>query len=111
MILQGGALTAFEAHMSTTDNHLETLNSVEEALGAVTDSVFPKKLVHMQKRFLQRFLWKPKEMPTKKFAARVLEVNLYFKYFLKVNVTVPSLLHTNKVVNMLEFGCPPSWQK
>ena len=111
MLLQGEALTAFEAHVSTTAGHSESVNSLKEALGAVTNSVFPKKAAQVQKRFLRRFLRKPKEMPIKKFAARVTEINSYLKYFPKENGNVPSSLPTDEVVDMLEFGCPPSWQK
>ena len=111
MLLQGEALTAFEAHVTTAVNHAETVNSLKEALGAVTDSVFPKKLAQVQKRFLRRFLRKPKEMPIKKFAARVTEINSCLKYFPKENGNAPSSLPVDEVVDMLEFGCPPSWQK
>ena len=52
MLLQGEALTAFEAHVSTTPGHSETVNSLKEALGAVTNSVFPKNAAQVQKRFL-----------------------------------------------------------
>jgi len=111
MLLQGEALTAFEAFVTTTANHKETLNSLKEALGAVTDSVFPKKSAQVQKRYLRRFLRKPKEMPIKKFAARVTEINSNLTYFPKENGKAPSPLPTDEVVDMLEFGCPPSWQK
>ena len=56
MLLQGEALTAFEAYVSTVANHLETLTSLKDALSAVTGSVFPKKASQIQKRFLRRFL-------------------------------------------------------
>ena len=50
-------------------------------------------------------------MPVKKFAARVTEINSHLCYFPKENRNVPSSLPTDKVVDMLEFGCLPSWQK
>ena len=50
-------------------------------------------------------------MLIKKFAARVTEINSYLKYFPKQDRSAPSPLPTDKVVDMLEFGCLPSWQK
>ena len=39
------------------------------------------------------------------------EINTAFKYFLLENGVVSSPLPTDEVVDMLEFGCPPTWQK
>ena len=80
-LLVGNALTSFESHVSSIDGHTETLASFKLAMMAVSQDVFPKRAAQTQKRYLRRYLRKPAEMTTKKYAARVVEINSYFKYF------------------------------
>ena len=52
-------------------------------------------------------------MNTKKYAALVVEINNFFNYF-PVDVGIastPEKLPTDELVDILEFGCPPTWQK
>ena len=78
-LLQGSALATFEANVSLTESHTETNDSFEVAIRAVGKDIFPKRAAQTQKRYLRRFLRKPSEMPTKRFVARVVEINNYFK--------------------------------
>ena len=52
-------------------------------------------------------------MGTKKYVARIVEMNNFFEYFPKDPATDrrPKKLADDKLVDILEFGCPPKWQK
>lgn len=52
-------------------------------------------------------------MKNKKYAARVVEINNFFKYFPvdTTTVSVPDKLPKDELVNIQEFGAPPTWQK
>ena len=53
MLLQGEALSAFEAQVTVTNSHTETLTTVQEALDAVTASIFPDRAAQIQKKIAQ----------------------------------------------------------
>ena len=109
MLLQGEALAAFESQVTATDNHTETLDTLDRAIQAVSACVFPDRAAQIQKRYLRRFLRKPVEMSTKKYVARIVKVNNFFDYFPHDPSTKksPKKLDDNKLVDILEFGCPP----
>ena len=112
-LLTGNALTTFESHVTSTVNHSETVPSFSQAIMAVGNDVFPKRAAQTQKRYLRRYLRKPVDMSTKKYAARVVEINSYFKYFPWVEGTngPPEPLAEDELIDIMEFGCPPRWQK
>ena len=112
-LLQSSALATFEAHVSATVSHTETTTTFKEAMCAVGKDIFPKRAAQTQKRFLRRFLQKPTKMTTKRFVARVVEINNYFEYFpWEDNATShPAKLQEDELLDILEFGCPPHWQK
>ena len=112
-LLVGNALTSFESHVSSIDGHSETLASFKLAMMAVSQDVFPKRAAQTQKRYLRRYLRKPAEMTTKKYAARVVEINSYFKYFpwVEGSSSAPEKLADDELIDIMEFGCPPRWQK
>ena len=112
-LLVGNALTSFESHVSSIDGHTETLATFQQAIMAVAKDVFPKRAAQTQKRYLRRYLRKPAEMTTKKYAARVVEINSYFKYFpwVEGSSSPPEKLADDELIDIMEFGCPPCWQK
>ena len=59
----------------------ETLDNFELALQAVTMTVFPKKSLTTQKRYMRRIMRKPRDMKTRDYCARYAEINKYLEEF------------------------------
>jgi len=108
-LLVGNALTSFESHVSSVTGHTKTLTTFQEAIMAVAKDVFPKRAAQTQKRYLRHYLRKPVDMTTKKYTARVVEINIYFKYFPWVEGSSgpPEKLAEDELIDIMEFGCPP----
>ena len=82
------------------------------AVNTVSKKLFPRNAAKIQKRFLRRYLRKPETMSTRHYATRVSEINDLFAYFpIKANNAAPGRLPIDNLFDILEFGCPPKWQK
>ena len=98
--------------MASINGHTETNDSYLLAVNSVSEHVFPRNASKIQKRFLRRYLRKPLEVSTRQYAARVSEINDYFAYFpIEGNEAAPTKLPVDEIVDILEFGCPPKWQR
>jgi hypothetical protein len=76
--IAGRAKTAFQNAIQDQPVNQVTL---KKGLRAVTEEVFPRNAARIQKRWLRRYLNKPKNMSTRDFIARVCEINNCFPYF------------------------------
>ena len=60
---------------------------------------------------MRRYLHKPKEVSTREYVSRVIELNNYFKYYpVDESGNAPSPIPTDELMDNLEFGTPKSWQ-
>ena len=117
-LLKGDALTVWENRKffhgaETEENFLQTYKDLSA-------HVFPKRALQVQKRYLRRFIRKPHDMPFRRFAARVNELNEQLKMFpngvLDDNGDAQGFADTQKLadeelLDILEFGLPHYWQK
>ena len=73
----------------------------------LTNYVFPKMALRMQKRYMRRQMRKPREMTIRSYVARVQELNSYLKSFPPFgdNQELPE----DKILDILEFSVPHSW--
>ena len=115
-LLEGDALTAFNnaaaGHTTSAGNPSETTNTFSACLDAVSASVFPRRALLLQKRYMRRFVRKPPTMTTRDYVARISEMNSYLPLFPPVTAgTTPEKLPDDEIVDLLEFGVPNSWQK
>ena len=78
-ILEGDALAKFNTAATTLGN--ETNQQFILCLQAVTRHVFPQKALQYQRRYMRRYLRKPRDMRTREFNARLQELNLYLGKF------------------------------
>ena len=78
-ILDGDALAKFNARARELTT--ETVAHHTECLNAVTKHVFPQLSLQYQRRYMRRGLHKPATMSTRKFAARLQEMNSYLEEF------------------------------
>jgi hypothetical protein len=87
----------------------ETVANFEACLQEVTTHVFPQRALAHQKRYMHRYMRKPRDMSTREFAARVTELNAYLKEFPPFQSD--QQLDDPEIMDILEFGVPNSWQK
>ena len=78
-LLAGRALADFN-HAATTHGN-ESLANYKRCIQAVTLGFPPQKDLQDQKRWMQRFLKKPRDIPVQEYIARVIKINDYLKEF------------------------------
>jgi hypothetical protein len=106
-ILDGDALAAFNE--TAEKQTLETTATFVICMDAVTKHIFPKHSLQEQRRYMRRYLCKPRELKNREFQARVSELNSYLKEFPGADAS--SALSHDNLIELLEFANPTSWQK
>ena len=74
-LLSGRALANFN-HAATANEH-KSLANYKRCIQGFTLRVFPQKALQDQKRWMRRFLKKPRDMPVQDYITRVIEINDY----------------------------------
>ena len=109
-LLAGRALADFN-HTATLHGG-ETLPNYRKCIAAVTLGVFPQKALQDQKRWMRRFLKKPREMQVRDYIARVIEINDYLEEFPPTTVNGNATkLPDDELLDLLEFRIPIKWQR
>ena len=106
-LLDGNALTAF--NLKAEEFQTETNPNFLEVIEDLTRHVFPIKALQTQKRYMRRFLRKPRDMKTREYVSRVCEINEMLVHF--PTADQESKLPNDEMLDLLEFGMPSSWQK
>jgi hypothetical protein len=106
-LIFGDTLAVFNKNAQELGN--ETNANFELALQAVTTHVFPQRALSYQKRYMRRYMRKPRNMTTREFAARVNELNEYLKQFPPYDDDQE--LAEEEILDILEFAVPNTWQK
>ena len=106
-LLDGDALMVF--NVKTTQIGSETNTHYEEVMRALAEHVFPIKALQTQKRFMRRFLRKPRDMKARDFVSRVCEINEMLNQFPGANGD--GSLPQDELLDLMEFGMPSSWQR
>ena len=71
--------------------------------------IFPRCALCMQKRYMRRYMRKPRDMKMRVYRNRVVELNNYLERFPTVfNAT--QKIDDDEVVDILEFATPNKWQ-
>lgn len=108
-VLIGDALATFEA---SAIGRNETNDSFTACMNELTAHIFPARALQLQKRFMRRYLRKPKDTSIRKHVARAVELNGYLPFFPEPRAGVaPTKLDDDELLDILEFGCPNAWQK
>lgn len=114
-ILQGDALATF--NKAATKQGTETQAHLVLVLDAVTKHVFPVNSLQKQKRYMRRFMRKPRDMSIKEYNARLEELNTYLSWFCdEVAEATPSpqvtqQLSEDELKDILYFSIPNKWTK
>jgi hypothetical protein len=109
--LEGDALATFnDATLMQND---ESIESYQKSMNVLKKHVFPARAMQMQKRWMRRFLRKPKDKTIREHVARVREINSYFPLYPMMDDAKkkPEGLDDDELLDLLEYGCPNSWQK
>ena len=97
--------TAMQYTSKTNDNF-------KLVLKAVTEYVMPTKAVQKQKRYMRKFLQKPRMMKDKDFVERVIAINDLLVLFPDVGLTLPATkIPEDEILDLLESAMPLSWQR
>ncbi len=109
-VLTGDALAAFEA--AATKHGNITNDNFNACMADVTKHIFPVRALAKQKRFMRRFLRKQSDTKIREHVARVVEINEYLTDFPPArDGEVVTKIADDALLEILEFGCPNSWQK
>ena len=85
----------------------ESLSNYTRCIQAVTLGLFLQKALQDQKRWMRRFLKKPRDMPVQDYIAQVIEINDYLAEFPPTIVDGNAIkLPDNELLDLLEFGIP-----
>ena len=106
-LLAGDALAVFNVH--ARELGAETNVHYDSVMQNLCKHIFPQRSLRLQKRYMRRYMRKPKEMTTREYIARVNEINGYLALFppFGLNQTLPN----DELLDLLEFGVPSVWQR
>ena len=107
--LKGTAVTKYGN--VARDTGPQTIQNFKIVVKELTKYFFPQHAVRIQKRYIRRFIRKPKDMKFRAFVNRVLELNGHLDKFPEetTNVT-PTILENDEIKDILHHACPKSWQ-
>jgi hypothetical protein len=116
-ILKGDSLSAYEAAMedNRTDPDDETLmvpmttEHIDDALLAITNTVFPFRALETQKQWMSKYMKKPYDMSAKTMTNAMSRINNYLPFFPKG--TPASKYTEEELITILEFAVPDHWRK
>lgn len=74
-LLQGDALAVFNVHARQLG--AETNAHYDAVMQALCKHSFPQQALRVQKRYMRRYMRKPREMTTREYIARVNKINSY----------------------------------
>jgi hypothetical protein len=106
-LLQGDALAAFDR--AAANQGTETRDHLEAVIRDLKTHVFPRRALANQKRYMRRFLRKPRDLKIREFVTRLVEVNEYLNEFppSEANQKLP----TDELMDIAEFAVPATWQR
>ena len=107
-LLHGDALAAFEAGAAAAG--AETNVHFTQAVNSLIEHVFPSRALAIQKRVMRRNFRKPKEMTTRTFMARLVEINNYLSQFPPFNGD-DQKMDEEELLDIGEYAVPSSWQR
>ena len=97
--------TTQETHRNQTVDHFKLIAA------DLTAHVFPIKSYVIQKRYMKKFIKKPRDMKTCALVSRIQELNNYLPSFPpSASETVPAKLPDDKLKEIVYNALPSSWQ-
>jgi hypothetical protein len=111
-VLKGDALAHFEQACASAGSPAgsETDATFQQCLNSLTTHVFPQRALRIQKRYMRRYMRKPREMKMRHFRSRVVEMNNYLARF-PAKFNESQKLDDEELMDLLEFAIPNGWQR
>jgi hypothetical protein len=106
-LISGDAEAVF--NRAATNHGNETNANFELCLKDVTTHVFPQRALVHQRRHMRHKFKKPRDMTTRSFSARLVEINSYLAEFPPFEEG--QMLPDEDMVDILEFSVPKAWQE
>ena len=106
-VLKGDALTHFNQYFLTAGN--EENDTFDLAVRSLITHIFPLRALRIQKRYMRRYMRKPRDMKMRTYRNRVVELNNYLARF-PSNFNDAQKIDDEEIVDILEFGTPNKWQ-
>ena len=107
-LLKGDALATFR--LKTLEVGTRTVDHFNEVMAQLTAHIFPVHAYREQKRFLRRFLKKPKDWTVREFVTHVQEINAYLIFFRTETQDAAAALPEDELVEALYHAMPNSWR-
>ena len=105
-LLEGDALAKFNER--AVENGTETNEHFAIVLQELTTHVLPQKALAYQKRYMRRFMRKPRALKIRLFVARATELNSYLRQF--PPFADGQELQQDEMMDIFESAIPASWQ-
>ena len=86
-----------------------TADTVNKALEAVGQAVFPHRALETQKQWMKKEMKKPRKMRYRTFATKIHKINKYLPFF--PEATDEDKFSNKDLLEMLEFSLPEEWRK
>jgi len=86
-----------------------SMAEIQEALDAVTSSIFPHRALARQRRYMRRHMRKPASMKIRSYISRVFEINELLKQFPPYNDD--QALHEDDLIELIDSHIPNKWQQ
>ena len=106
-LLQGDSLAAF--NRAATQHGTETVAHFEDTLKSLKAHVFPRKALANQKRYMRRFLRKPRDLSVREFTTRLVEINEMLNEF--PPGANDQKLPDDELMDIAEYAVPATWQR
>jgi hypothetical protein len=113
-LVRGESLTAFEAALQDArmneagEEQPITPVHVQQALEAVGTTVFPHRALEIQKLWMNRRMFKPSDLTTRKTSAAINRLNNSLPLF--PGGSDASKFTETEIVGLLEWSLPPQWR-
>jgi len=107
VLLKGDALRVFNSAAVTLQT--ETSSHFTSCINDVAKHVFPEGALKRQKRYMVRYMRKPRDTKVRDMTARVVEMNQDLKFYPPFDAS--KRLDDSELADIIEFGLPREWQK
>ena len=114
-LVRGESLTAFEATLQTVRTNEEgvevaiTPEHVETAMVTVAATVFPHRALETQRLWMNRSMYKPKDLTTRMTSAAINRINNAIPHF--PTATEESKFPETELLALLEWSLPAKWRE
>jgi hypothetical protein len=121
-LLKGDTLTTFETALEEARRVVNnvggeevaevaalTTDHVEQAISAVSSTVFPHRALETQRQWMQRYMKKPRDMSARNTSAAISRINNCLPMF--PHGSQASKFSEKEIVGLFEWSLPEKWQK